>query len=186
MFYYIFHFSLINRDNIANKNINIDAVKNNGEKVIIEMLAIGGKQAKHTPDLRKLLNMLQHKLIYKKDEFDKFELIIIVETGFFMKKNLDVIEEFKENNPNILCRVYNYSIFALIVPNHISVPKHRIMDKEEANKLLHDMRIKAINLPRISRIDPPIVWLGASVGDIIEIFRISEITGNSRAYRIVV
>ena len=40
--------------------------------------------------------------------------------------------------------------------------------------------------PKINVYDPAIIWLGARVGDVIKITRISEIAGISIAYRLVI
>jgi len=68
---------------------------------------------------------------------------------------------------------------------HVYVPKHELLSKEEAEKLLQRLGVTADKLPYISPSDPMVKKLGARVGDIIKIIRRSETAGEAEYYRVV-
>ena len=73
-----------------------------------------------------------------------------------------------------------------LAPNHILVPKHEIMIKEEAEQVLEKYHCKATELPLIFANDPAIVGLGVKPGDMIKITRKSATAGESFYYRYVI
>lgn len=72
------------------------------------------------------------------------------------------------------------------VLSHKLVPKHTILTEGEATAVLKSFDINANSLPKILSKDPAVKQLGAKVGDIIKIERVSETAGVSVAYRKVV
>ena len=73
-----------------------------------------------------------------------------------------------------------------LAPDHIYVPKHEIMTKEEAKQVLEKYHCKATELPLIFFNDPAIVRLGVKPGDMIKITRKSATAGESFYYRYVI
>ena len=73
-----------------------------------------------------------------------------------------------------------------LAPDHIDVPKHEIMAKEEAEQVLEKYHCKATELPLIFANDPAIVGLGVKPGDMIKITRKSATAGESFYYRYVI
>ncbi len=73
-----------------------------------------------------------------------------------------------------------------LVPNHVYVPKHEIMTKKDAQKVLDQFNCKPTELPLIFVTDPAIVGLGVKPGDMIKITRKSGNAGESTYYRYVV
>ena len=73
-----------------------------------------------------------------------------------------------------------------LAPDHIYVPKHEIMTKNEAEEVLEKYHCKATELPLIFSNDPAIVGLGIKPGDMIKIIRESATAGESFYYRYVV
>ena len=69
---------------------------------------------------------------------------------------------------------------------HKLVSKHEILNKEDVVKLFSKFKIDGKKLPRILCNDPIVEALGAKIGDIIKIERISETAGRAIYYRIVV
>ncbi|MEM2083095.1 MAG: DNA-directed RNA polymerase subunit H [Nitrososphaerota archaeon] len=69
---------------------------------------------------------------------------------------------------------------------HVYVPKHEILSKEEAEALLKKYNITPSQLPSILISDPVVKAIGAKIGDIIKITRLSETSGKSIYYRCVV
>ncbi len=71
-------------------------------------------------------------------------------------------------------------------PDHIYIPKHEIITKKEAEKVLEKYHCKATDLPLILVNDPAIITLGVKPGDMIKITRNSATAGESFYYRYVV
>ncbi len=69
--------------------------------------------------------------------------------------------------------------------SHVLVPKHEILTKEEAAKILHELNAKPEDLPLIKASDPIVKALGAKPGDILKIYRRSPTAGITIAYRYV-
>ena len=74
----------------------------------------------------------------------------------------------------------------VLVPNHVYVPKHEIMRKNDAQKVLDEFNCKPTELPLIFVTDPAILGLGVKPGDMIKITRKSGTAGESIYYRYVV
>ena len=74
----------------------------------------------------------------------------------------------------------------ILVPEHVYVPKHEIMTKKEAQKVLEEFNCKPTELPLIFVTDPAILGLGVKPGDMIRIKRQSGTAGESVYYRYVV
>lgn len=81
---------------------------------------------------------------------------------------------------------YHYDLFKLVIPNHILVPKHEIVDEQEKQDLLQFLRVDMDNIKKIRTDDPMIIWLGANENDLIKITRYSDNTGLVDDYRVVV
>ena len=73
-----------------------------------------------------------------------------------------------------------------LAPDHIDVPKHQIMTRNDAEEVLEKFHCKATDLPLIFGNDPAIVGLGVKPGDMIKITRKSATAGESFYYRYVV
>ena len=74
----------------------------------------------------------------------------------------------------------------ILIPDHIYVPKHEIMNKDEAMKVLEKYHTKPTEMPLIYVSDPAIRGLGVKPGDMIRITRKSPTAGESVYYRYVV
>jgi len=74
----------------------------------------------------------------------------------------------------------------ILVPDHVYVPKHEIISKNEADEVLEKFNCKPSELPLIFVTDPAIVGLGVKPGDMIKITRKSSTAGESLYYRYVV
>ena len=74
----------------------------------------------------------------------------------------------------------------VLVPDHVYVPKHEIINKKEAEDVLKQFNCKPTELPLIFVTDPAIMGLGVKPGDMIKITRKSATAGESIYYRYVV
>ena len=73
-----------------------------------------------------------------------------------------------------------------VAPDHVYVPKHEIMKKDDASAVLEKFNCTPKLLPLIFVNDPAIVGLGVKPGDMIKITRKSGTAGVSLYYRYVV
>ncbi len=70
--------------------------------------------------------------------------------------------------------------------DHMLVPKHEILNEEEAKELLEILGVSKEQLPKIRADDPIAREIGAKPGDIVKITRKSLTAGESVFYRLVV
>ncbi|MCK5487067.1 MAG: DNA-directed RNA polymerase subunit H [Desulfobacterales bacterium] len=70
--------------------------------------------------------------------------------------------------------------------DHNSVPKHEIIQEDEIKSVLENCQIEKGQLPKLKDSDPVAKELGAEVGDIVKITRISQTAGESLYYRLVI
>jgi DNA-directed RNA polymerase subunit H len=72
------------------------------------------------------------------------------------------------------------------VRQHVLVPKHEILSKEEAREVLERYKVAPYQLPLIKSTDPAVKTIGAKPGDILKITRKSPTAGKAVAYRYVI
>lgn len=75
---------------------------------------------------------------------------------------------------------------AINILEHELVPKHEVLDPEEAREVLERLGVKPTQLPWISIDDPIVRLINAKPGDVVKIVRKSPTAGFSVAYRYVV
>ena len=69
---------------------------------------------------------------------------------------------------------------------HVLVPKHEVLSKEEKKKLLENFNVGIEKLPKIYDTDPVFKHIKAKIGDVIRITRESPTAGKAIYYRAVV
>ncbi|HLC20103.1 MAG TPA: DNA-directed RNA polymerase subunit H [Candidatus Nanoarchaeia archaeon] len=74
---------------------------------------------------------------------------------------------------------------AFHVSEHIWVPQHKKLSKEEKEALLEKYHITVKELPRISKHDSVLSELSAEPGDVVKITRNSATAGKATYYRVV-
>jgi len=70
--------------------------------------------------------------------------------------------------------------------NHQLVPKYEILDKKQAEEVLHKFEINKNQLPKIFASDPVVKIINAKIGDVLKIKRQSLTAGESIYYRRVI
>jgi len=161
-----------------------------GRRDGIVALVLGpGKYSQNGPELRKLIAGVESERMAQEGRLD--EVFIFADKSFFLKKNLtDVLQEFitlasrdadREGRAPFFS-AYPYSLLVMVIPDHKSVPRHRIMVDDEVKKLLAEQRKTLDDLPVIPATDPPVVWCGGRVGQVVEISRASETAGELTPY----
>lgn len=124
-----------------------------------------------------LVNKLNAMLIKQKKTKD-YEVIFINRNN--PKKNVIVsLKKYK-------WYMYSYTRFAIKFPLCTQYAKHTILNKKETDKLLERLSYKNKSvLPKITKDDTAIIWIGAKPGDVIQVERHSENTLFTIDYRIV-
>ena len=69
---------------------------------------------------------------------------------------------------------------------NILVPKHEVLNAEEANRVLKSYGVTRDEMPKIKIDDPAIKDMKVKIGDIIKITRKSKTAGESIYYRVVI
>lgn len=112
------------------------------------------------------------------------ELVIIIKDKM---SNSDVLEEYLSRfyiKTNIFIQVFWLDSLQVKIIEHEYVPQHRILDEDEKNMLLSSYNITSFNqLPIIMVNDPVAKFIGMRKGDVCEISRPSETSGQYIAYR---
>jgi DNA-directed RNA polymerase subunit H (RpoH/RPB5) len=144
----------------------------NGRLIHIYLLAKNSKYSNSSQDLKILLAKVR----------DPSDVILVVESEFniYSKRKIALYKHLR-------VKTYLHDNFKLIIPNGPLCYPHRILSTEEVNQLLNnDLCCSLINLPKILLEDVQCIWIGAEVGDVIEINMMSDISGNSIVYKVVV
>ena len=85
-----------------------------------------------------------------------------------------VKKQSKEKEPS-------YDLF-----KHDLVPKHVLLNADEAKQVLEQYHIKPFQIPYIKSTDPAVRAIGAKPGDMVKVIRKSATAGESDFYRYVV
>ena len=130
-------------------------------------------------DVLDLEDMGEQGLLKKGDE-----LVIIIKDKM---SNSDVLEEYLSRfymKTNIFIQVFWLNSLQVKIIEHEYVPQHRVIDEDEKNMLLASYNITSFNqLPIIMVNDPVAKFIGMRKGDVCEISRPSETSGQYIAYR---
>lgn len=140
--------------------------------MLIYLLEKYSKYSNSSQDLKRLLTKI-------KEPSD----VILVSYAPFKTYSLKTILTFKQ----LRIKTYLHENFDLIVPNGPLCYPHRILSEVEVNRLLNEeLYCNLVNLPKILQEDAQCVWIGAEVGDVVEITMCSDIASESIQYRVVV
>lgn len=75
---------------------------------------------------------------------------------------------------------------AFKVSEHVLVPEHTKLTKEEKKMLLSRYHVTTRELPKILKSDPAISHLNVEPGDVIRVIRKSMTAGRATYYRVVI
>jgi DNA-directed RNA polymerase subunit H (RpoH/RPB5) len=158
-------------------------------KTYIIIIDMNSKYASQSPEFVILMKRIPG-FDHPKREFN-LDIILITQHALssHIQKKIDLYKNFGTETAGFTnIEDYQYHVFRSNVmdPNHAFIPPHRLLSRDEENELLVKIHAEKKDLSRIHQSDPPIVWIGGEVGDIIEISQFSEATGVSLEYRVVI
>lgn len=166
----------------------LDTITNKKRKVLtfILLLDVGSVHVESTQNLSKLINKIPNMNETQRDY--NIDIIIISENKFnthLEKKVAELKSDGSDGNGYVHIYPYVYFMFSSIRPNHKLIANHTIVDKTEEKKILEKINVKKRNLPVIRKNDVMAVWIGAEIGDIVEIQFQSEATAIETKYCVV-
>jgi len=180
------NYKFLSIDNFA-KEINhygyiiIDGVNNKTNiTTYIILFSPGSNYSLKSPDFSSLI-----KTKLQKNQLENPTDILIISELPLSNHIEKVLSGLREKYPKIFIENHSYNKFIIEIPKHVSVPKHEFATQDEVDNLLKNFYKNKLSFPKILQSDSAVIWLGARVGDIIKITRISETAGTSIAYRIV-
>lgn len=125
-----------------------------------------------------IINNTLRKVAKTTDEDGKSTLSSLLQKKINLSINIDPTA--------LLVEVYNYKLFSINILNHFLSQPHAITSDSEL-KLVTEILRKPVNeFPKINISDPQVVWLGARVGQVVKISRVSDSAGVFHTYRLVV
>jgi DNA-directed RNA polymerase subunit H (RpoH/RPB5) len=154
-------------------HIVIDTVDQAGKTVYIVLFHFISSDLLKAVDIKKLVAKFSKN-------GEEYEIILVTQN----QVSTHVTNYIKE--APVVIYAYTYCNFIIVVPNHILVPKYRVLDLQEQDQLVSKLFIRKNMLPKIKKTDPCVVWSTAKVGDILEFMRADEVVGTSVYYRVVV
>lgn len=168
---------VINSDEyIVIRGVQSRPYNNKPKQIAIVLIAPNSEYASVLAKFRRMYNMVYTN--------DLDIMLIVTESGVstFIKKTLN--SEFTKSRTDFIIRDYTYSLFTIVIPEHVQVPPHKFASQDEITMLT-----KVGGLRRLQKIldgDPPAIWMGAESGDVIRIERPSESSGVALVYRLCI
>lgn len=155
--------------------IRIHAIMNIIEDIVPDRLEINNDDDDNTLD-----TLSETDSILKEND----ELIIIIHDKMTNTELLEssLAKYYLKNK--IFIQVFWINSLQIKIVDHDFVPQHRVLNENEKNKLISNYNITSFNqLPIILQTDPIAKYYGMKRGDICEITRPSETSGQYIAYR---
>lgn len=140
--------------------------------VDIYLFRIESKHISNTVNFNKIL-----------DKYDRKSTVKII---MITKDELNSYRRKSINQHSLKVDNYLHRDFNIEKSKGSLCSKHIILTEGEIQKVLYSNMIEKESLPKISELDPQIIWIGGQPGDVIKITPYSEITGFSIVYRLVI
>jgi DNA-directed RNA polymerase subunit H (RpoH/RPB5) len=157
----------------SDQYVRLDCLDNRKDRVVhVYLFDKNSKYVLSSPDMKKLLKKIK----------DPCQLILITYQVLNVYHRKAIASQ-----KHLTVSVYRHEIFDLVVPHGPLCYSHRVMSRDEVIKLTNeDLCCYVINLPKIYDEDPQCIWIGAEVGDVVEIKMLSDIAGIAYQYRVVI
>jgi len=131
------------------------------------------------------------------DIFETYELNKDTDCVIIMNINRILIKPGTKDDPvqgfvnlcylrKMFVQIYGLENFMFDITKHQFVPKHTVLNNDEAIDVLLKYNVKIQNLPKINREDPVVKFIGGRPNQIIKIESFNPTTGLSVTYRLVV
>lgn len=114
--------------------------------------------------------------------FPRANVIIITPTKVSsgVLKGLQSLSGHKEHRGHTF-KAFTYTLLNSVLPEHQLVPRYEILSDDIITQL-REWFIEPESLPKIFENDPQMVWIGASVGDVVKFTYLSEVTIEAIGY----
>jgi len=171
------------RKQVAEVNRNLPT------KTFIVIIDMNSKYAAQSPEF---VTMLKRVPGFDHDKRDYNMDIIIIskdKLSSHIHKKINIYKNYGTETAGFThVETHQYFVFYTNVmdPNNALIPHHSIVPREEEAATLGPLYAEKKDLPCIPQCDPPVVWIGGEVGDIIQIVQASESAGEDISYRIVI
>ena len=190
-----FEDSIARRDAVGSDSIEPEkraTARGSRDQSIVIILSAGGPY-QNGPKLEQLLKQIASEPAVTEGRLD--ELIFVVNETFLQKSNLtakfhEEVEKLGSSDGKAdpkgdapYCNLYPDYLFAMELLKHKSLPKHRLLSSSELDKVLEQQLLRISDLPIINIQDPPVVWIGGRVGDVVAIKRNSDTASQALYYR---
>lgn len=137
---------------------------------------------------------LKNTVDFLKDEYEigKDDTLVLVLTDFQsqfndLEKIKNKLTEFYLKKGGCRVQVFLLQELAFNLTKHRLVPKHRLMNPVEVDKLRNQYTLTSLKqLPIILESDPVSKYFNFKPGNVCEITRMNVLTGISKAYRLVI
>ena len=143
------------------------SIEDKNKKIAIKFYNLKLTTLKNDREIDNFVNKYPdyHKILIVIDVISKIEKQIIDTKNFELFRFMDIIKD---------------------ISKHHLVPKHILLSKDDAQKVMDEYKINKKDMGRIFVDDPMAKYLYAQKDDIIQIIRYSIVSGYSTYYRLVV
>jgi DNA-directed RNA polymerase subunit H len=141
------------------------------------LIAPGSKYSNKSQDFKKLLRGIP-------DKNEGLEVMFVSEEKFTVHIEKQVAQ-FKATKPKVYVENYDYEMFIIEKPRHESTPPHSIATEAEVDEICQRHYTTKDKFPKIPVTDTQAVWIGAKLGMVVKVIRVSETAGTAIAYRYV-
>ncbi len=143
-------------DNLCDEDIQLTFEKKNGIKILVSWRMIRD------------VGINPIKEYYAKMQDNGIQNAIIIKMGKLTPNARTTIAELSSS-----CTIQVFDIEDLKInkTKHVRVPKHELLSRADANKVLDAYKVKKIQIPRIFVIGPIIQYYGWKRGNIVKITR---------------
>jgi len=170
------------------KNMNYEDFTNRLEENAIQLIAV---HRNNPIKMAYITFILDAKSFSKKDLValkalidDKYptnEMAVII----IQDKQTPQITKELLNDEYKLYEIFSMKNLMFNITHHEIVPKHILLNQEEADQMLKQYQSTRAQLPKLLTTDPVAKYYGMKAGDVCKIIRQSPMTGESYYYRIL-